>query len=567
MRLRRRISGENETNHGEEEQYSPIPPMDISTSKKQLSSLLSLRRLKKYTYFKSSSSGTNTATCSTGNGNHVHNRRHRKKRFLFMVVLVICLVVVVLMTSISLLGSKKKRKKKRRKRITSIIKNVFFDPPATIDYYADPPFDPSFNDPDSTQIPINTNAANLFLYGHEWREGVANWLITLSELFIIAKEINATVVLPCIQRGRLVPCLPQSQSQSQSQSNDHADWNYRLEDVFNLDRIRTFHPYFVEQEEFQQILDQNPSYKEYKFCHLYRWRFKGDETEEKHRCPEGSYVYGHQNTTNPFLEQATKDAYEISQLDLQQQQQQQQEQRAPVVMNMTKYDKWGWRHTLFNHKHIVPGGLEYTQEFKLKYFPFQERYSLFVDKLLDEAGIVNHDYVVIQWRAELHSIDYLECAKHIVTARDLLTKRNRNRNNHADASASGITITKNTKFILMSSLNTDESVVWNELSMGSQAKDALHYLLDDHGFLKIDTLVAKHKEEAKDQIDYSIWDTIMAVKAKKYVFCDLSCDDDSICAQCGHRGQFPRFAMKLREDANHTSTMCWPEPSIFDWWR
>jgi hypothetical protein len=207
-----------------------------------------------------------------------------------------------------------------------------------------------------SQIPINTNAANLFLYVHEWREGVANWLVTLSELFIIAKEINATVVLPCIKRGRLVPCLPQSQSQSQSMSpSKHTNWNHRLEDVFNLDRIRTFHPYFVEQEEFQQILDQHPSYKEYKFCHLYQRRFKGNETEEKHRCPEGSYVYGHRNTTNPFLEHATKDAYEISQLELQ--------QHAPVVMNMTKYDKWGWRVTLFNQKLIVPGDIEYTQEF------------------------------------------------------------------------------------------------------------------------------------------------------------------------------------------------------------
>lgn len=537
MRLRRRISNNDTNQQGEE-----FSPSDNST-KKQSSSLLSLKRLK--------SSASNTAI---NTDNHVHNRRHRKKKNLFMVA---CLVVF-LMTTISFLGSKNKKRKKikKRKRIISIIENVFFDPPV-IDYYADPPFDPSFNDTD-TQIPINTNAANLFLYGHEWREGVANWLITLSELFIIAKEINATVVLPCIQRGRLVPCLPQSQSQLQSQamsplSND-ADWNHRLEDVFNLDRIRTFHPYFVEQEEFQQILDQHPSYKEYKFCHLYRWRFKGDETEEKHRCPEGSFVSGHQNTINPFLEQATRDAFEISQLELHQQQ-----QHAPVVMNMTKYDKWGWRNTLFNHKHIVPGGIEYTQEFKLKYFPFQERYSLFVDKLLDEAGIINHDYVVIQWRAELHTIDYPECAKHIVTARDLLQKRN------IDTSDSGIS--KNTKFILMSSLNSDESVVWNELSMGSQARDALHYLLDDHGFLKIDTLVAKHKEEAKDQIDYAIWDTIMAVKAKKYVFCDLSCDDDSICAQCGHRGQFPRFALKLREAVNKTSTMCWPEPSIFDWWR
>ena len=36
--------------------------------------------------------------------------------------------------------------------------------------------------------------------------------------------------------------------------------------------------------------------------------------------------------------------------------------RGPAVVNMTKYDKWGWRTTLFNHKHIVPGGVKYTQK-------------------------------------------------------------------------------------------------------------------------------------------------------------------------------------------------------------
>jgi hypothetical protein len=104
---------------------------------------------------------------------------------------------------------------------------------------------------------------------------------------------------------------------------------------------------------------------------------------------------------------------------------------------------------------------------------------------LDEAGIVNHDYVVVvQWRAELENIDYLECAKHIVPTRDL---KKRNKNGEKG-------ITEDTKFIFMSSLNTDESVVWESTVWNNAIKTdvqiALHYLLDEHGFLKIDSLVA-----------------------------------------------------------------------------
>jgi hypothetical protein len=64
-------------------------------------------------------------------------------------------------------------------------------------------------------------------------------------------------------------------------------------------------------------------------------------------------------------------------------------------VNMTKYDEWGWRTMLFNPKYIVSGGVKDTQKFKYKCFHFQERYSSFIDQLLDEAGMVNHDYVVV----------------------------------------------------------------------------------------------------------------------------------------------------------------------------
>ena len=63
-------------------------------------------------------------------------------------------------------------------------------------------------------------------------------------------------------------------------------------------------------------------------------------------------------------------------------------------------------------------------------------------------------------------------------------------------------ITEDTKFILMSSLNTDESVVWESTVWNNAIQTDVMLCIR---FLEIDSLVAKYKEAAKDQIDYSIW--------------------------------------------------------------
>ena len=159
------------------------------------------------------------------------------------------------------------------------------------------------------------------------------------------------------------------------------------------DLIHDFHPHYMQEEDFQQILMQNLSHREYKFCHIRQARFAGNMSQPRNKCEQGSFVHDHRNESNLLLEQATLEAYRLSQTP--------SGARGPVVVNMTTYDKWGWRTTLFSHKHIVPLGVKDTQKFKYKYFPLQERYSSFIDQLLDEAGIVNHDYVVVQWRAEL----------------------------------------------------------------------------------------------------------------------------------------------------------------------
>jgi hypothetical protein len=79
----------------------------------------------------------------------------------------------------------------------------------------------------------------------------------MSELFIIAKRI-------CIRQGRLMPYAT-----GHDPSLEGRDWNHSFTDVFQMDLIHDFISITYMQEEVdQQILMQNPSHGEYKFCHI-----------------------------------------------------------------------------------------------------------------------------------------------------------------------------------------------------------------------------------------------------------------------------------------------------------
>jgi hypothetical protein len=76
----------------------------------------------------------------------------------------------------------------------------------------------------------------LWIYVNEWNEGIARWSRSFSELIVLAKKFNATVVEPCIKNGRLVPC-------GQEQGN------LTLGEVFD---VSSFRPWLGSQDEFER---------------------------------------------------------------------------------------------------------------------------------------------------------------------------------------------------------------------------------------------------------------------------------------------------------------------------
>eukprot|EP00985_Skeletonema_marinoi_P015867 scaffold8315_cov116-Skeletonema_marinoi.AAC.1 len=97
---------------------------------------------------------------------------------------------------------------------------------------------------------------------------------------------------------------------------------------------------------------------------------------------------------------------------------------------------------------------------------------------------------------------------------------------------------------------------------------ALHYLLHDNGFIKIDGLLEMQaKKVHNDPGMLAIYDLIIATKANNFATCardgKTGCNGVTrrLCDACNHVGKFGRLATSLRkEDGDHrgSSFECWP---------
>jgi hypothetical protein len=209
---------------------------------------------------------------------------------------------------------------------------------------------------------------------------------------------------------------------------------------------------------------------------------------------------------------------------------------------------------MFKGRPLIPDKGHTVDKILKKYLHFTQEIYDFVDMILKEAGIKDENYSVIQWsRGEIHSLDYVSCARHIITARDIMQEKEVARHGHGR---------NETPFVLISSLNRNESLAWNNKARGPDAQEALKLLLDDNGFLKLDLFVQKHKDFVRDQVFFAAADLVLAQKAKEFATCSKSCK--SICAQCGFQGSFVQMTEALRTARDKKSTLCWPERKF--WW-
>lgn len=221
----------------------------------------------------------------------------------------------------------------------------------------------------------------------------------------------------------------------------------------------------------------------------------------------------------------------------------------------TKESKWGWFGSATTiHVPLIAddfGGKEGIHRVAMNHLQFKTKVYDFANTILKEVGVKGDNYSVIQWRGEIHSLDYVSCAKHIITARDIMREKaaagtatsiiNKDKSNgrgddNGFVKSNGDGHEKNPNpFILISSLNHNESLQvtwedqtlnrnkttsWKTGSKGNDAQEALKLLLDENGFLKLDSLASRHLDFIRDPIYLAATDLILAQNSKEFVTCD-----------------------------------------------
>jgi len=193
----------------------------------------------------------------------------------------------------------------------------------------------------------------------------------------------------------------------------------------------------------------------------------------------------------------------------------------------------------------------------------------FVDDLLQRANITNDNFSAVHWRADKKGMDFMRCARAVNEVKHIMLRKMMTNNaTRKDEDSS------QHKFVLMSSLNENEGMMWsgsrNSIANGTTTpQQALHYLLHDNGFIKIDGLL---ETQAKKVVHnnpgmLAIYDLIIATKANNFATCardgKTGCNGVTrrLCDACNHVGKFGRLATSLRRedgDRRGSSFERWP---------
>ena len=356
-------------------------------------------------------------------------------------------------------------------------------------------------------IHIVESSPRLYLYIPSWMEGMSSWMISLSEVLVLAKELNATLVEPCIKKGRLGSCASVA-------SGGHG---LRLSQVLDLELMRQYHTDIVTYEEYMTAISATePSTVPVVSLCLHHF-------SPNPFCRDAPLVYG-AKWIPQFREALTL------------------ARNTTTVMEIHQYSRYGFRKSKWIN------GSEAAMV-KAKYLALSPLHGERVTVLLERMGIPHGEtFSVLHWRAEHPDMDYLACADKILEARDTMRKRQKQKQQQP--------------FILMSSLNTNADYMWKGAKLmaeNSTSDQALQRLLD-HGFMKLDQVI--DYPELQDPMMLAVYDLILAMKATKFVTCSKRCSDDSVCAACNWRGQFAGLAVSMRRDVeNKSSTECWPSMS------
>ena len=357
----------------------------------------------------------------------------------------------------------------------------------------------------STPAPIiqqmKSTSPRLWLHVDDISEGMANWRIAVVELLLVAKQIGAVLVEPCILEGRVTSC------------HKVRGKRVRLGDVFELKKLLEVHPWIISQEDYEASTANVDPSNVFVFCMHHGFP-----------SPEAMCIRGgkrltnfYESTFNIVLEQALQ-------------------QQEPSVIEIHTYRKGGFAKTKLNPgtQKLVDATL--VQRVMENNLDFHSKHYDQVSEFLQKLGI-GDEYNVIHWRAELPNINYPNCAEKLVNAKNIMSNNS-------------------TPTILISSLNQIPYYQWGGGVFARKGSAlTLKSLMDDHGFLKLDTIKDKPTD---DMIYLAVWDQILSQNATTFATCTKTCKAKQSCKACNYQGSFGEVVMGLRKRFGRQSLSCWP---------
>jgi hypothetical protein len=320
-------------------------------------------------------------------------------------------------------------------------------------------------------------------------------MVSISELLVVARALNATLVEPCMRVGRLVPC----------------DYPFdgtlvRLGDVLDLNRLGELCQHISSFESFQKHTTNNAT--------VHRVCFATPQDPCESSLPSHR---GHRSV--PEVENA------ISSI---------QKGTSPVVLFIEKYRKNAINELRLGEKKVVHKREVNRLKSSLRFR--QEHYDQ-VDQFLEKANLTS--FSMIHWRAEIDGIDYLRCAKAIVKVKESMQN-----------TPMVLMSSLNTRPSYMWGGAAEKA-------KNTSAQDALNFLIHDNGFTKLDTII--DEQDVKDPGMLAVWDLILAMKANEFATCTRECHNNLICSECNHLGNFAKFAVDMRSQVKRKSASCWPK--------
>lgn len=413
----------------------------------------------------------------------------------------------------------------------------------------------------STPPQNNIERPHLWLDTITYAEGIAGWKTSLLELLYFVQKMNggATLVEPCMISGRLQSC-------------GREKLEVPVSEIFDLDKYMmkpppsdgngSQYPLLVSYADYQRILGNTTAATtpgKATVCmlnHKSRLSISGRCTEETSRITRMK-----QNNIQRMMDKSNQEHF---------------------ILHMENYWRGsvyelGWQLGMYipnDEQERFVKGMEIPKKgvFEGKTIPFHPKHVQFVNDLLQRANIETDNFSAIHWRAEKKGMDFMRCARAVNEAKHIMLRKMMTlANTTMEEEASS-----HHKFVLMSSLNENEDMMWsgsrNSIANGNTSQRALHYLLHENGFISISGLLEMHAKKSayNDPGMLAIYDLIIATKANNFATCardgKAGCNKVSrnLCDSCNHVGKFGRLATSLRKerhvDGRHrgSSYECWP---------